>query len=172
MSAKENQNKDYVNDEVTVVGTECEYVYEEGSIDDSTYVYEEESKKRCTYNDLEISVHTYEKTYVEHDNNGYFEDNDAEYVLDVLQKTTKKKQLSSESDKPKHKKSDAGIYDELDYTLSPRNELARTDDIVVKDIGTKDSWFDQQKIVIITVIVIFLLAAVVAGTVFATEGKF
>ena len=169
MSTKEKQNKDYVNDEVTDVGTECEYVYEEGSIDDGTYVYEEESKKRCTYNDLEISVHTYEKTYVEHDNNGYFEDNDEEYVLE---KATKKKELNPEGDKPKHKKSDAGIYDELDYTLSPRNELARTDETVVKDIGTKDSWFNQQKIVIITVIAIFLLAAVVAGTVIATQGKF
>ena len=116
MSTKENQNKCYINDEVTDVGTECEYVYEE--------------------------------------------------------KTTKKKELSSESDKPKHKKSEAGVYDELDYTLNPRNESARTDETAVNDIENKDSWFNQQKIVIISVIAIFLLAVLVAGSVFATQGKF
>ena len=43
MSAKENQKNDYVNYDVTDEVTYCEYVYEQGSIDDSSYVYEEES---------------------------------------------------------------------------------------------------------------------------------
>ena len=169
MSTKGNQNKYYVNDEVTDVGIECEYVYEEGSIDDGTYVYEEESKKRCTYNDLEESVHTYENIHVEPDEDCYHEDDDSEYALE---KTTKKKELNTENSKPKHKKSDAGVYDELDYTLSPRNESARTDETAGKDIENKDSWFNQQKIVIISVIAIFLLVVVVAGSLFATQGKF
>ena len=49
MSTKENQNNDYVNDDVTDNAViECEYVYEQGWIDDGTYVYEEESKKPST----------------------------------------------------------------------------------------------------------------------------
>ena len=50
MSTKENQNDEYINDDVTDVVIECEYVYEQGSIDDGTYVYEEESKKPSTTN--------------------------------------------------------------------------------------------------------------------------
>ena len=48
MSSKENQNNEYVNDDVTDLVIECEYVYEQGWIDDGTYVYEEESKKPST----------------------------------------------------------------------------------------------------------------------------
>ena len=50
MSSKENQNNEYVNDDVTDLVFECEYVCEQGSIDDGTYVYEEESKKPSTTN--------------------------------------------------------------------------------------------------------------------------
>ena len=50
MSTKENQKNEYVNDDVTDLVFECEYVYEQGSIDDVTYVYEEESKKPSTTN--------------------------------------------------------------------------------------------------------------------------
>ena len=50
MSAKENQNNEYINDDVADVVSECEYVYEQGSIDDGTYVYGGESKKPSTTN--------------------------------------------------------------------------------------------------------------------------
>ena len=39
---------DYVNAEVTDIANECEYVYEQGWIDDGTYVYVEESQKPST----------------------------------------------------------------------------------------------------------------------------
>ena len=48
MRSNDNQNNNYVNDGVRDLETECEYVYEQGSIDDGTYVYEEESRKPST----------------------------------------------------------------------------------------------------------------------------
>ena len=113
----------------------------------------------------------YENEYVynEHDKDSHYEDDNGEYVLE---RKTKKKEPNSENNKPAHIRSDAGIYDELDYELSPRSELARMDKTVVKDIEVKDLWCKQHKIIIITFIVVSLVTGVIVGSVFATQGKF
>lgn len=124
--------------------------------------------------DWEESVNTNAIVHDEHDKDGYHEDDDGEYVVE---RKTKKKEPSSENNKPKHQKSEAGIYDEVNYTLSPRNDLARTDEIVVNDIDNKDSWYKQHKVIIILIIInsvlaVFLVTAVVVGIVVATQGEF
>ena len=48
MSSESNKNREYVNEGVTDIANECEYVYEQESIDEDTYVYDEESKKTST----------------------------------------------------------------------------------------------------------------------------
>ena len=54
MSSESNKNREYVNEGVIDITNECEYVYEQESIDEDTYVYDEESKKSST---TETSVH-------------------------------------------------------------------------------------------------------------------
>ena len=124
--------------------------------------------------DFEDSVNTNSIIHDKHDKDGYHEDDDGEYVLE---RKTKKKEPSSENNKPKHQKSEAGIYDEVNYTLSPHNDLARKDNIVVNDIDDKDSWYKQHKLIVILIIIIsvlavLLVAAVVVGILFAMHGKF
>ena len=123
--------------------------------------------------DWEESVNTNAIVHDEHDKDVHHEDDNGEYVLE---RKIKKKGPSSENNKPKHQKSEAGIYDEVNYTLSHRNDLARMGEIVVNDIDDKDSWYKQHKVIIILIIInsvlaIFLVAAAVAGIVFATQGK-
>ena len=48
MSSESNKNREYVNEGVTDIANECEYVYEQESIDEDTYVYDDESKKSST----------------------------------------------------------------------------------------------------------------------------
>ena len=48
MSSMSNRNRDCVNEGITDIENECEYVYEQESIDEDTYVYDEESKKSST----------------------------------------------------------------------------------------------------------------------------
>ena len=48
MSSESNKNREYVNEGVIDITNECEYVYEQESIDEDTYVYDEESKKSST----------------------------------------------------------------------------------------------------------------------------
>ena len=48
MSSESNKNREYVNEGVIDMASECEYVYEQESIDEDTYVYDEESKKTST----------------------------------------------------------------------------------------------------------------------------
>ena len=124
--------------------------------------------------DWEESVNTNAIVHDEHDKDGYHEDDNGEYVLE---RKTKKKEPSSENNKPKHQKSEAGIYDEVNYTLPRRNDLAQMNEIIVNDIDDKDSWYKQHKIVTILIIInlvlaVFLVAGVVVGIVFATQGEF
>ena len=48
MSSESNKNKEYVNEGVIDVANEYENVYEQESIHEDTYVYDEESKKTST----------------------------------------------------------------------------------------------------------------------------
>ena len=48
MSSESNKNREYVKEGVIDMANECEYVYEQESIDEDTYVYDEESKKTST----------------------------------------------------------------------------------------------------------------------------
>ena len=81
--------------------------------------------------DWEESVSTNAIVHDEHGKDGYHEDDNGEYVLE---RKTKKKEPSSENNKPKHQKSEAGIYDEVNYTLTLRNELAQMNEIIVNEI--------------------------------------
>ena len=82
------------------------------------------------------------------------------------------KQSNSENNKPKHISSDPGVYDELDYNLSNRNETYNTNQTVLKDLDKKDGRSKQKTVVIISVIVFLVLIAVLVSVLLATNGKF
>ena len=48
MSSISNKNMEHVNEDVTDVVIDCEYLYEQESIDEGTYIYDEEPKKSST----------------------------------------------------------------------------------------------------------------------------
>ena len=102
-------------------------------------------------------------------NGGSYEHDDGEYVLE---QKIKDKEPNSNKNKPRHKKSEAGVYDEIDYDLSPRNETRLQNQIIVNDLETKDRCSKQRMIVVISILVITLIGAVVAGVIFVTYGKY
>ena len=102
----------------------------------------------------------------EENNEGNNHHDDGEYVLEMQNKD---KELNSHSDKSRHKKSESGVYDELDYDLSPRTETHSQNQILADDL---ENCAKHKKIAVILIIAIALIASVVAGVVYATYGKY
>ena len=92
------------------------YDYENSEItDESEYVYDEGSESPNSKNSIRRS---YDPEYV-------YDEGDSEYVLkrdDRPNLSNTSKQSTQDIKKPGHKVTDAGLYNELDYDLSPRNE--------------------------------------------------
>ena len=104
-------------------------------------------------------------------NGGSYEHDDGEYVLE---QKIKDKEPNSNKNKSRHKKSEAGVYDEIDYDLSPRNEThsQNQNQILVDDLEKKDGCSKHKKMAIISILVITLVVSVVTGAALVTYGKY
>ena len=103
MTSKQGESIELHNYENSEITDESEYVYDEGP--DST-------------NSKNSIRRSYDAEYV-------YDEDDGEYVLErddrpSVSNATKKS--SQETKKPGHKTTEDGLYNELDYDLSPRNE--------------------------------------------------
>ena len=98
-----------------------------------------------------------------------YEHENGEYILE---RKPQNKQSNSEDNKPKHISSDPGVYDELDYNLSPRNETHNFNQTVLKDLDKKDGRSKQRTVVIILVVAFLILVAVCVSVLLAINGKF
>ena len=125
---------------------------------DQYYDWKEPTKKSACFHDGNKKD---EYVYYEHDNGEY-----------ILERKPQNKLSNSENKKPKHISSDAGVYDELDYNLSPPNETYYSNQTVLKDLDTKDGRSKRRTVVIISVIAFLVIMTVFVSVLLAINGKF
>ena len=153
MSSENNQNRIYENGGVTGIVNECEYVYEQESVDNGTYLYEED------FNNL----HANKQESIE----------ECTYVYEEESKKSNTKDQPINKQKPGHQRGLAGLYDEIDYNLDPQIQDApriQNDDNILKDAKKTDGNSKKKKIMIGCVIGGLLIGAITVGIVFALPG--
>ena len=98
------------------------------------------------------------------------DDNQGEYVLEKPKSKPSHVIEAPEPNnrKPGHKRSEPGLYDSLDYKLSPRIETKSKDQL---PINNDSGCSKKKKIFILLGIGIFLNSAIVVGVVFLLQGK-
>ena len=100
MNSESNQNRVYENEGVTDIANECEYVYQQESLDNIEYVYDEESSNLNANKQESIDECT--------------------YVYDEESKKSSTTNPPINKQKPGHQRGPAGLYDETDYNLDPQ----------------------------------------------------
>ena len=153
MSSRSNQNREYANDGVADIVNECKYVYEQDSLDNSTYVYDEESNNRSANKQESVDECT--------------------YVYDEQSKKSNTTDPSVNKQKPGHQRGAAGIYDEIDYNLNPQIQDApriQNKENILIDANETSGNSKKKKIIIGCVIGSFLIGALTVGIVFALPG--
>ena len=100
MNSESNQNRVYENEGVTDIANECEYVYQQESLDNIEYVYDEESSNLNANKQESIDECT--------------------YVYDEESKKSSTTNPPINKQKPGHQRGPAGLYDEIDYNLDPQ----------------------------------------------------
>ena len=132
-------------------------------MNESEYVY---------YGDLEASK---ARNSLRKSNNGeYIYDDDEEYVLEYNDKTKvsdSKVRSISENKKPTHKETVPGIYNELDYNLSPRTQENSGNRLGLQNQEKKWGNSKCKKIVIVPVIGLLLAGGVVIAMLIGIQGK-
>ena len=153
MSSESNQNRIYENGGVTDIVNECEYVYEQETLDNSTYVYDEECNNQSANKQESIDEST--------------------YVYDEESKQPSSTCPSVNKQKPGHQRGTAGVYDEIDYNLDPQiQDAPRIDhnENIPKDAKKTSGNSKKKKIIIGCVIGSLSIGAITAGIVFAILG--
>ena len=153
MSSESNQNREYENQSVTDIGNECEYLYEQESVDNSTYVYHEETNKLSANKQESIDECT--------------------YVYDEESKKPSTSDPSVNKQKPGHQRGSAGIYDEIDYNLDPEIQDApriQKKENILKDANETSRNTKKKKIIIGCVLGGLLIGAITVGIIFALPG--
>ena len=153
MSSESNQNRIYENGGVTDIVNECEYVYEQESVDNGTYLYEED------FNNL----HANKQESID----------ECTYVYDEESKKSSTTNPPINKQKPGHQRGPAGLYDEIDYSLDPQiQDAPRIDhnENIPKDAKKTSGNSKKKKIIIGCVIGSLSIGAITAGIVFANQG--
>ena len=153
MSSESNQNREYANEGITDIVNECEYLYEQESVDNSSYVYDEESNNESTNKQESIDECT--------------------YVYDEVSKQPSTTGPSVNKQKPGHQRGTAGVYDEIDYSLDPHIQDAPSihhNEKIPIDTNKIGGNSKQKKIIIGLVIGSLLIGAITVGIVFALPG--
>ena len=153
MSSESNQNREYANDGVADIVNECEYVYEQETLDNSTYVYDEECNNQSANKQESIDECT--------------------YVYDEESKQPSTTGPSVNKQKPGHQRGTAGVYDEIDYSLDPQIQDAPSihhNGNIPIDTNKKGGNSKKKKIMIGFVIGSLLIGAITVGIVFALPG--
>ena len=108
-------------------------------------------------------------------NNGeYIYDEDEEYVLECKDKTKvsdSKVRSISENKKPTHKETVSGIYNELDYELSPRAQENSGNTSGLQKQEKKWSLTKCKKIIIASLTGLFIAGGVAIAIVVGIQGK-
>ena len=154
MSSESSQNREYANDGVADIVNECEYVYEQETLDNSTYVYDEESNNQSANKQESIDECT--------------------YVYDEESKQPSTTCPSVNKQKPGHQRGTAGVYDEIDYNLDPQIQdapIIHHNEIIPIDTNKKGGNSKKKKIMIGFVIGSLLIGAITVWIVFALPGK-
>ena len=153
MSSENNQNREYENEGVTDIVNECEYVYEQESVNNGTYVNDEQSSN--IHANIQESI------------------DECTYIYDEESKTSSTKVPSINKQKPGHQRGPAGLYDEIDYNLdshiqdAPRNQ---NNEKVPKDRKKTGGNSKKKKVIIGCVIGSLLIGAITVGIVLALPG--
>ena len=153
MSSESKQNREYANDGVADIVNECEYVYEQDSLDNSTYVYDEESNNRSANKQESVDECT--------------------YVYDEESKQPNTSGPSINKQKPGHQRGTVGVYDEIDYSLDPQTQDAHSipnKENIPIDTNETAGISKKKKIMIGFVIGSALIGAITVGIVFALPG--
>ena len=153
MSSETYKNREYENQGVTDIGNECEYLYEQESVDISTYVYHDESNKLSANKQESIDECT--------------------YVYDEESKKSSTTDPSVNKQKPGHQRGAAGIYDEIDYTLNPQIQDApriQNKENILIDANETSGNSKKKKIIIGCIIGSLLIGAITVGIIFALRG--
>ena len=153
MSSESNQNREYENGGVIDNVNEFEYVYEEESVDNGTYLYEED------FNNL----HANKQESID----------ECTYVYDEESKKSSTTVASTNKQKPGHQRGPAGLYDEIDYNLDSHIQDApriQNNENVPKDKKKTGGNSKKKKIIICCVIGSLLFGAITVGIVSALPG--
>ena len=153
MSSETNQNREYENEGVSHIVNECEYVNEQVSVDNATYVYDEESN----------NLHANKQESID----------ECTYVYDEESKKPSTSDPSVNKQKPGHQRGTTGIYDEIDYNLDPEIQdaprIQNKEDILKDSIETSRN-SKKKKIIIGCVLGGLLIGAITVGIIFALPG--
>ena len=153
MSSESNQNREYENGGVTDIVNECEYVYGQESVDNGTYLYEED------FNNL----HANKQESIE----------ECTYVYEEESKKSNTTDPPINKQKPGHQRGPAGLYDEIDYNLDPQIQVApriENNENVPKDMKKTGGNSKKKKIIIGCVIGSLLIGAITVGIFLALTG--
>ena len=97
-----------------------------------------------------------------------------EYVTELKNTTTflPYEILVSENRKPGHKQSESGVYDELDYELSPRIEGSSSASTIRNNKLECLKNVKKTKVYVISIVVIILTVAIAIGIVFHSQSRY
>ena len=153
MNSESNQNRVYENEGVTDIANECEYVYQQESLDNIEYVYDDESSNLNANKQESIDECT--------------------YVYDEESKQPSTTGPSVNKQKPGHQRGTAGLYDEIDYSLDPQIQDApriQHNENIPIDTNERGGNTRKKKITIACVIGSLLIGALTVVIVFALPG--
>ena len=126
------------------------------------------------YNESTNSVASYDAYYDFPDLiNDHEEKDEGDYVVNCKKTTTFLPfEISTpEKRKPGHKQSEPGVYDELDYKLSPRIESNSSASNIVTNKLECFKILKKTKIFVVSIIVIVVTAAIAVGVIFHHQSR-
>ena len=109
------------------------------------------------------------------------EETDCEYVYEQESRNKTKdsiKKLSQENRKDRHKTSESGLYDELDYELNPRDEnfikrnVSMDNASILNGSKSQNRTLKQKKIIVpVTILIVCMVGGVAALLLLVPKGK-
>ena len=147
------------------------------------YDYPEYTNDSETINDEEPKASN-SRSGTNNDCEHVYDDDKGEYVLEKKIRTKDTNQTKASTlgnKKPGHQRTEPNIYDELDYELSPRVEVdietreVDHDKTILIDSNKKEGLSKQNKIMIVSVLVVCVVGALFLafyfGAIFGSQGK-
>ena len=164
------QKRDQLTEFKDETGRAEEAFYENYFVEpfESVYLYEREPQGKNTGRKL-----SRKSTAGEYVNNSNTVNSDAQRK-DKTSFSDDKKKSTIDSKKPKHKRGDPNIYDELEYELDNHNKGSTNKvDALTQQNSEKNGQISKKMIyIIITTLAVFLIGGAVIGVVVSFQGKY